>query len=454
MVFQEMVFMQQVRHTLIVIFCSLFILFPSLRLDARNFRGTKAACSLFYRSSYESDAILNRQYNLIKLKNPRMAPSFMAYMNGMRNMRNGDYALALLNFRSTLKLIRSHRSWFLYYYIGVCQLAIGRIRQGYDTLIKLRDVKKSKTQQFILSMELGAASFDLGKYTESAQWYLKTLSTDKNSMKWEIDGYPGNINDVIAGVTQMKSLSDADKANFLLNIGRLYFSLGEGKEMAIAVRASLKFNTNNGIAYEILGGLEETNNNLKLAEELCKKALALDFNDPAAMSEDYSEIGNIQLKHHRLQDAISCFRKAVQLDPSNHSAAMSLLITRKALGDNAKIESSVGQIRHKAKDILYNGIWTFLIFLIGESVILVRYGDKKLARKFLGLSGVLILMQALIILLIKFASERHAYGEHAIMIFGSLSLLSGILFITYYLYIAIIAYKYFHALKLRNSKTS
>lgn len=430
------------------------MLFPSLRSGAQNPPAAKTSCILFYHSSYESDSTLNNQYNLIKLKNPKMAPSFMAYMNGMRNMRNGDYALALLNFRSVLKLIRTHRSWFLYYYIGVCQLATGQIRQGYDTLIKLRNVKKTTTQQFILSMELGAASFDLGKYPESAQWYLKTLSTDKNSMKWEIDGYPGGVNNVITGVMQMKNLPNADKANFLLNIGRLYFSLGEGKEMAIAVRASLKFNPNNGIAYEILGGLEENNNNLQLAEELCKKALALDFNDPAALSEDFSEIGNIQLKRHRLRNALSCFRKAVQLDPNNHNAAISLLATRKALGENTKIESSVGKFRRESMDILYNGISAFLIFLIMETVILVRYGDKILARRFLVATGFLILIQSVIILLMKFASERNAVGMHAIMIFGSLFLLSDILSVTYYLYIAIIEYKYFRTLKLRNSKTS
>lgn len=446
--------MQRDRHTLFVIFCSLLIIFLSLRSGAQNPPGPKVVCSLFYHSSYESDATLNKQYNLIKLKNPRMAPSFLAYMKGMRNIRNGDYAMALMNFQSALKLIRSHSAWYLYYYIGVCQLATGQIRQGYDTLIKLQDVKMSKTQQYILCMELGAASFDLGKYVESAQWYRKTLSVDKNSMKWEIDGYPGDVNDVIAGVTQMKSLSDADKANFLLNISRLYFSLGEEKEMTIVVRASLKFNPNNGIAYEILGGREESNNNFQLAERLCKKALALDFNDPHAMSEDYSEIGNIQLKRHRIQEAISSFRKAVQLDPNNRGAAMSLLLSRKALGENVEIDETIDEVRHKVMDSLYNWFWTFLILLVMELFILLRYGDKLLARRFWVATGILVLLQAVIILLMKFASGRYTHGMHAIMIFGLLSLLCNTLFFIYYSYIAVIEYKYFHALKIHNSKTS
>lgn len=446
--------MKRDRHTLIVIFRILILLFPSLRSSAQNLPGPKATCRLFYHSSYESDATLNKQYNLIKLKNPRMAPSFSAYMNGMRNIRNGDYATALTNFQTALNLIRSHQSRFLYYYIGVCQLAIGRIRRGYDTLIKLQDVKKSKTQQFILSMELGAASFDLGKYAESAQWYRKTLSMDKNAMKWEIDGYPGAINAVISGVAQMKSLSDADKANFLLNIGHLCLSLGEGKKMAIAVRASLKFNPNNGVAYEILGGLEENNHNFQLAEELCKKALALDFNDPAAMSEDYLEFGNIQLKRHRLQNAISCYRKAVRLDPNNQNAAMCLKLAMDIQNKNTKIESANVGIYQSSMHFIYNSFWAFWIVLMLDGYILLRYKDKKMTMRYLVLTGSLILMQAVIILLMHYVSVGYYSNVHYILIIGFLSMLSAVLFFTYYLYLGIITYKFLRIRKQGSSKIS
>jgi tetratricopeptide (TPR) repeat protein len=122
------------------------------------------------------------------------------------------------------------------------------------------------------------------------------------------------------GSYKPKELSKLQPSYFSIELGQLYQQQNKLPEAEEIFKKAIALNPNNNWAYLELGQLYQEQNRLPEAEEIFKKAIALNPNNNWA----YLELGELYQQQNTLPEAEEIFKKAIALNPNNNWAYLEL----------------------------------------------------------------------------------------------------------------------------------
>ncbi|HCC58263.1 MAG TPA: hypothetical protein DEQ47_13595 [Solibacterales bacterium] len=180
------------------------------------------------------------------------------------------------------------------------------------------------------SLRQALALFNSGKYAESFDLASQCLRQNhENAAALKILGMDqfmlGHPREALAAMTRASELAPSD-ADAFYYLGRLYFSADNAVaalaafEKALALdSASVRAHNGLGQTYEALGRRAE-------AESAYRQAMAIETDQPKPSEWPAYNLGALYLNDGRTDEAIACFRRALQVNPAFPEARVKLAV--------------------------------------------------------------------------------------------------------------------------------